>query len=74
LVRIWEQRQKTVLFVTHSISEAAFLSDRVVVFTPRPGRIATVIDNPLPRPRTLNMRDSSEFISMSRRLRDSLGE
>jgi NitT/TauT family transport system ATP-binding protein len=74
LLRIWEQQQKTVLFVTHSISEAAFLSDRVVVFTPRPGRLAAVIDNPLPRPRTLNMRDSSEFIALSRRLRNALGE
>jgi NitT/TauT family transport system ATP-binding protein len=74
LLRIWEQRQKTVLFVTHSISEAAFLSDRVVVFTPRPGRIAAVIDNPLSRPRTLNMRDSLEFIALSRCLRGALGE
>jgi NitT/TauT family transport system ATP-binding protein len=73
LLRIWEQRQKTVLFVTHSISEAAFLSDRVVVMTPRPGRIAAVIDNPLPRPRPLNMRDSAEFIALSRQLRIMLG-
>jgi NitT/TauT family transport system ATP-binding protein len=62
------------VFVTHSINEAAFLSDRVIVFTPRPGRIAAAIDNPLPRPRTFGIRDSSEFISLSRRLRDSLGE
>jgi len=74
LLRIWEQQQKTVLFVTHSISEAVFLSDRVVVFTPRPGRIAAVIDNPLSRPRTLSIRDSLEFIALSRRLRSSLGE
>jgi ABC-type nitrate/sulfonate/bicarbonate transport system ATPase subunit len=60
--------------VTHSINEAAFLSDRVVVFTPRPGRLAAVIDIPLPRPRTLNMRDSTEFIALSRRLRNALGE
>jgi len=74
LLQIWEQRQKTVLFVTHSITEAAFLSDRVVVFTPRPGRIASVFDNPLPRPRSLSMRDSGEFIALSRRLRNALGE
>jgi len=72
LLRIWEHRQKTVIFVTHSISEAAFLSDRVVVMTPRPGRIRTVIENPLPRPRTLAMRDVPEFLSLSRRLRDLL--
>jgi NitT/TauT family transport system ATP-binding protein len=72
LLRIWERRQKTVIFVTHSISEAAFLSDRVVVMTPRPGRIRAVIDNPLPRPRTLAMRDSAEFLVTARRLRELL--
>jgi NitT/TauT family transport system ATP-binding protein len=72
LLRIWEQRQKTVIFVTHSISEAAFLSDRVVVMTPRPGRIRAIIENSLPRPRTLAMRDATEFIALSRRLRDML--
>jgi NitT/TauT family transport system ATP-binding protein len=72
LLRIWEQRQKTVIFVTHSISEAAFLSDRVVVMTPRPGRIRSIIENSLPRPRTLAMRDAPEFIALSRRLRDML--
>jgi NitT/TauT family transport system ATP-binding protein len=72
LLRIWQQRQKTVLFVTHSISEAVLLSDRVVVMTPRPGRIAAVVENSLARPRTLNMRDSAEFIALSRRLRETL--
>jgi NitT/TauT family transport system ATP-binding protein len=72
LLRIWEQQQKTVVFVTHSISEAALLSDRVVVLTPRPGRIAAIIDNPLPRPRPLHMRDSGEFIALSRQLRNLL--
>jgi NitT/TauT family transport system ATP-binding protein len=72
LLRIWEQQQKTVVFVTHSISEAALLSDRVVVLTPRPGRIAAIIDNPLPRPRPLHMRDSSEFVALSRQLRNLL--
>jgi NitT/TauT family transport system ATP-binding protein len=72
LLRIWEQRQKTVVFVTHSISEAALLSDRVVVMTPRPGRIAEIVDNPLPRPRPLQIRDSAEFIALSRKLRELL--
>jgi NitT/TauT family transport system ATP-binding protein len=72
LLRIWEQRQKTVVFVTHSISEAALLSDRVVVMTPRPGQIAEIVDNPLPRPRPLQIRDSSEFIALSRKLRELL--
>jgi NitT/TauT family transport system ATP-binding protein len=69
LLRIWEQQQKTVLFVTHSISEAVLLSDRVIVLTPRPGRISAIIDNPLPRPRPLQMRDCPEFMALSRRLR-----
>ena len=51
LQRIWSERQKTIVFVTHSISEAAVLSDRVVVLTPRPGRVARVIDVPVARPR-----------------------
>jgi NitT/TauT family transport system ATP-binding protein len=72
LLRIWEQQQKTVLFVTHSISEAALLSDRIVVLTPRPGRIAAIIDNPLPRPRPLQMRDGAEFTALSRQLRNLL--
>ena len=71
-LRIWEHRQKTVVFVTHSISEAAFFSDRVVVLTPRPGRIAGIVDNLVPRPRPLRIRDSTEFISLSRQLRDLL--
>jgi NitT/TauT family transport system ATP-binding protein len=73
LLRIWEHRQKTVVFVTHSISEAAYLSDRVVVMTPRPGRIAAIVDNPLARPRPLHIRDSTEFITLSRQLRNLLG-
>ena len=72
LLRIWEQQQKTVVFVTHSISEAALLSDRVIVLTPRPGRIAATIGNPLPRPRPLHMRDSAEFVALSRQLRSLL--
>ena len=74
LLRIWEQQQKTIVFVTHSISEAAFLADRVVVLTAHPGRIAAVVDIPLPRPRHFDMRDSAEFIELSRRLRKLLSD
>jgi NitT/TauT family transport system ATP-binding protein len=72
LLRIWERRQKTVIFVTHSISEAVFLSDRIVVMTPRPGRIAALIENSLPRPRSLELRDNADFLALSRKLRDVL--
>jgi NitT/TauT family transport system ATP-binding protein len=61
LQRMWLSEHKTVLFVTHSISEAIFLGDRVVVFTPRPGRIADVIRVELPRPRRLAVRASERF-------------
>jgi NitT/TauT family transport system ATP-binding protein len=61
LLRLWSQQRMTVLFVTHSIREAVFLSDRVVVMSPRPGRIETVIPIDLPRPRRLAVRDSVEF-------------
>ena len=64
------QRKMTVLFITHSIPEAVFLSDRVIIMTPRPGKIDTIIDIPLPRPRTLAMRESPEFAGYSRQILD----
>jgi NitT/TauT family transport system ATP-binding protein len=61
LQRIWLQNRKTVLFITHSISEAVFLSDRVIVMSPRPGRIVADIAVDLPRPRKLSMREDISF-------------
>jgi NitT/TauT family transport system ATP-binding protein len=72
LLKVWQRRQKTVVFVTHSISEAALLSDRVIVLSPRPGRIRAVIENPMPRPRTLAMRDEPDFLRVTRRMRELL--
>ena len=64
------ERRMTVLFITHSIAEAVFLSDRVVVMTPRPGCIDRIIDIKLPRPRTLAMRETPEFAEYSRQILD----
>ena len=70
LLRIWEERKKTVVFVTHSIPEAVLLSNRVVVMTPRPGRVAGIVDVPLPRPRATAMEFSSEFRAASETIRE----
>lgn len=69
LLAMWQASRKTVLFVTHSISEAVFLSDRIIVMTPRPGRVREVIDVGLARPRDLNVRDSAEFGAIVHRVR-----
>jgi len=65
---ICNERQMTVLFITHSVAEAVFLSDQVVVMTPRPGRVDRVIDIDLPRPRTLAMRETPQFAHYSREI------
>ena len=63
LMRLWSETSKTIVFVTHNISEAIFLADRVVVMTPRPGRLARIFDIELPRPRTVDMTFEPEFIA-----------
>jgi len=72
LLHIWQARRKTVLMVTHSISEAIYLSDRVLVLSPRPGCIDLQLDVGLPRPRTPEMRYAPEFSALAHQLRDSL--
>lgn len=73
LQRIWGEAKKTVVFITHSIPEAVFLGDRVVVMTPRPGKIAEIVPVDLPRPRRTAMRDDPKFIGYVRRIRERLG-
>jgi NitT/TauT family transport system ATP-binding protein len=72
LLALWARTQKTICFVTHSIPEAVYLSTKIVVMSPRPGRIADVIESPLPRTRPLDIRDSPEFIAVAHRVRDGL--
>jgi NitT/TauT family transport system ATP-binding protein len=72
LLKLWARTQKTIGFVTHSIPEAVYLSTKIVVMSPRPGRITDVIDSPLPKERPLDIRDSREFIEIAHRVRDGL--
>jgi len=72
LIGLWEQTRKTVIFVTHSISEAVFLSTRIVVMSPRPGRILEVIDCNLPGKRKLDIRETPEFLAVAHRVRQAL--
>jgi len=67
--RIWGRGQKTVLFITHSITEAVFLSDRILVMTPRPGRIDAVLEVDLPRPRRLAVREDPRFAGLAGAIR-----
>jgi NitT/TauT family transport system ATP-binding protein len=75
LLRVWgdgSRQRKTILFVTHSIPEAVFLADRVVVMTPRPGRVAELVHVRLPRPRTIATRASADFGAVTLQIHDIL--
>ena len=72
LLKLWARTGKTVGFVTHSIPEAVFLSTKIVVMSPRPGRITDVIESTLPAERPLDIRDSKEFIDIAHRVREGL--
>ncbi|KAA0969570.1 ABC transporter ATP-binding protein [Aureimonas fodinaquatilis] len=73
LLRVVAEVRKTTFFVTHNIAEAIFLADRVMVMTPRPGRLAAMIDIPLARPRELSLQQSPEFNALVSQVRDVLG-
>ena len=72
LLRLWRETGKTIIFVTHSIPEAVFLSTRIVVMTPRPGKIEKIIDVDLPQPRDFETRESARFFEIATEVRESL--
>ena len=72
LLRIWSDRPKTVLFITHSIPEAVLLSDRIIVMTPRPGSVREILDVPLPRPRSLSTLSDPAFHALANHIRSRL--
>lgn len=72
LLKLWARTEKTIGFVTHSIPEAVYLSTRIVVMSPRPGRITDVIESTLPKERPLDIRDTAEFIAIAHRVREGL--
>ena len=72
LLKLWARTEKTIAFVTHSIPEAVYLSTKIVVMSPRPGRIADVIESPLPRERPLEIRETPEFLEIAHRVREGL--
>ena len=72
LLALWPRTGKTIAFVTHSIPEAVYLSTKIVVMSPRPGRITDVIESPLPADRPLDIRDTPEFLAIAHRVREGL--
>ena len=72
LLDLWNRTNLTVIFVTHSIPEAVFLSSKIVVMSPRPGRILDVIDSGLPRDRDLDIRETPEFLAIAQQVREGL--
>ena len=72
LLALWDRTGKTIGFVTHSIPEAVYLSTKIVVMSPRPGRITDVIESTLPRERPLDIRDTPEFLAIAHRVREGL--
>jgi len=74
LLRLWEKTKKTVVFVTHSIPEAVFLSSKIVVMSARPGKIINVIETNFPKDRTLDIRETTEFLEASQLVREGLKE
>jgi NitT/TauT family transport system ATP-binding protein len=72
LLKLWERTGKTICFVTHSIPEAVYLSTKIVVMSPRPGRVTDVIVSPLPKERPLDIRETPEFLEVAHRIRQGL--
>ena len=72
LLALWARTEKTIGFVTQSIPEAVYLSTKIVVMSPRPGRITDIIDSPLPKERPLDIRDTPEFLAVAHRVREGL--
>lgn len=72
LLKLWARTQKTICFVTHSIPEAVYLSTKIVVMSPRPGRVTDVIESTLPAERPLDIRETPEFLAIAARVRDGL--
>jgi len=72
LLKLWDRTNKTICFVTHSIPEAVYLSTKIVVMSPRPGRVIDIIESTLPKDRSLDIRESPEFLELAHRVRDGL--
>jgi NitT/TauT family transport system ATP-binding protein len=72
LLKLWERTNKTICFVTHSIPEAVYLSTKIVVMSPRPGRVTDIIESTLPKERPLDIRETPEFLEIASRVREGL--